>query len=174
MSKSISLKEIKLRISLLKEVIIFTHLDDFTIEEIAKALNLVQLTEGQVLFSKGDHSHSMYIVNDGSVKVHDQDYEFTRLSHGQILGEYALLDNMARSASVTGLEQSSLFQLKKDDFEAIIQQKPKFKDGIIEMLLLRLRERNEWEEIQKDKIQFLPYHKFPPNAKELLFGIIKK
>jgi signal transduction histidine kinase len=146
MNKATNLSEIDLRVSLLKEVIIFTHIDDETIREIANALDLVHLTDGQVLFSKGDDSHSMYIVNEGSVKVHDKDYVFTTLNHGSVFGEYAFLDEMARSASVTGVGKSSVFQLKKVDFDAIIKKKPKIKDGILEMLLLRLRERNDWEE----------------------------
>ena len=142
----LSKEEIEFRVSLLKEVIIFTHIDDHTLDAIAQVLNVVDIKKEEELFHKGDLSQSMYIIKEGAVRVHDEDYVFTTLGSHQIFGEYALLDEMERSASVTAEKKTILFQLNKEDFDQIIKQEPEIKDGILQMLLLRLRERNDWEE----------------------------
>jgi len=139
-------EEIAFRVSLLKEVIIFNTIDEKTLVEIALALSMVELREGEILFEKGDLSQSMYIIKEGRIRVHDQDYIFATLGSHKMFGEYALLDEMERSASVTGIEKTILFQLTKGNFDRIIQQKPEIKDKILNMLLQRLRENNDWEE----------------------------
>ncbi len=146
MKTQINKKTLDFRVSLLKDVIIFANVDDNTLLSIAESLETVELAPYQALFNKGDKSRSMYIVIDGEVKVHDDDYVFTTLIDRQFLGEYALLDEMERSASVTALVKTSLYELSKEDFDRITGKQPEIKDGILKALLIRLRERNDWEE----------------------------
>jgi len=139
-------QEIAFRVSLLKEVIIFSHIDTNILNVIAHALISVELTENEELFHKGDLSKSMYIVKEGKVQVHLEDYVFATLETRDIFGEYALLDMGERSASVTSIEKTTLYKLTKEDFDRIIEQKPEIKETILKMLVLRLREQNDWEE----------------------------
>ncbi len=131
---------------LLSEVSIFSQLDKETLMALSKKLRKISLDGGGMLFKKGDESKSMYLIANGKVKIHDGDYVFAELIAGEIFGEYAILDSGVRSASVSAVQQTDLLELTRVDFEDILANKPRVKDDILKMLLLRLRAKNDWEE----------------------------
>src|SRR5690606_19162905 len=89
------------KFSLLKKTTIFKHTPDKDLTDVAHILKEVTLKSGEQLFAKGDIGDCMYIIEQGSIRIHDGDYTFTHLGEKEVFGELSLLDSEPRSASAT-------------------------------------------------------------------------
>ena len=148
-------------VSLLKEVEIFSEFDREILSEFANNMTDVFIKKGEILFNKGDKESAMYVILDGSVEVHDNDYIFTTLNTKQFFGEYSLIDSAVRSATVTAVHDTHLLELKQKTFEIATQKRPELWKNVLVSLIKRLRDYNVVEEkltmrtidIQKKKFE---------------------
>jgi signal transduction histidine kinase len=148
-------------VSLLKEVEIFSEFDHDILTEFTNNMTDVFIKKGEILFNKGDKENAMYVILDGSVEVHDNDYIFTTLNTKQFFGEYSLIDSAVRSATVTAVHDTHLLELKQKTFEIATQKRPELWKNVLVSLIKRLRDYNVVEEkltmrtidIQKKKFE---------------------
>jgi len=134
--------EFRRRISILKKVNIFSEIEDKTLHDLAGKLKEVTLQSGEMVIYKGEKGHTMYIIVEGSVKVHDGEHIFAYLTGGHFFGEYSLIDTEVRSATVTGLEKTQLFRLEQTDFYKLLANNISFIKGILRVLIARLRDHD--------------------------------
>jgi len=139
-------KDIKKRISILRDVSIFSETCDHLLGVIALSVKDLLVNDGDIIFSKGDESHSMFIIVDGSVKVHDGDFTFTKLGAGKIFGEFSLVDAAVRSATVTALERTELLELDDKTFYKILSNNIEITKGVLKALVNRVRDKDKLEE----------------------------
>jgi CRP-like cAMP-binding protein len=85
----------------------------------------------------------MYIIVDGRVRVHDGDQEIATLGEGNFFGEMALLDTVARSASVTAIEETRLLQIDQEPFYVLLEDHSEVGRRIMQLLTRRLRKLME-------------------------------
>jgi signal transduction histidine kinase len=99
--------------------------------------------QGEVVFHEGEMGNAMYIIWSGRAAVVKGELESPIVlgyrGPGEIIGEMALLENRARSASVVALEDMRLLSIHRDDFEKLIQSNPSVGLGILGTLSARLR-----------------------------------
>ena len=134
------------KISLLRKVSIFSETDDDLLSSIASVLYGMKVKRQQTIFRKGDPGDAMYIITSGLVRIHDGNHVLSRLSVNDVFGEYALIDDGARSATVTAEEDSYLLCLSRTDFEGLLAEDPGLSKGILKVLISRMRDMNELEE----------------------------
>ncbi|MEN8225033.1 MAG: ATP-binding protein [Bacteroidota bacterium] len=134
------------KIVFLSRVSIFSDTDGDFLSSIAMVLRGVKAKRQQTIFKKGDAGDAMYIIISGSVRIHDGSHVLSRLSANDVFGEYALIDEGKRSASVTTEEESYLLQLSREDFESRLDDDPGFSKNILQVLISRMRSMNELEE----------------------------
>ena len=60
----------------------------------------ISLGAGEILFSKGDTGHEIYVVRSGELQILDGNRVFETVGPGGIVGEMALVDGGPRSATV--------------------------------------------------------------------------
>ncbi|WP_032809522.1 MULTISPECIES: cyclic nucleotide-binding domain-containing protein [unclassified Leptospira] len=97
---------------------------------------------GDIIFRKGDIGHNLYILSEGKVEIFSKnDAEvIATLSEGQFFGEFALVTEEPRSATVRSVGISELYTLSKEDFLRVLNLYPGFKDAMRESLkMLRVR-----------------------------------
>lgn len=123
----------------LKSVDFFDHTSDQVLAELATILVEVDVPAGAAVFAKGDMGDSMYIIVDGRVRVHDGDHEIAIMGEGNFFGEMALLDTIARSASVTAIEQTRLLQIDQEPFYVLLEDHSEVGRRIMQVLTSRLR-----------------------------------
>jgi len=133
-------------VSILKDVELFSEFNTEVLEEFAKNMTELSLMKGETLFNKGDQENAMYIILDGSIEVHDNDYIFTTLNSKQFFGEYSLIDSAVRSASVTAVRDTRLLELKQKIFEDATNERPGLWKNVLVSLIKRLRDYNIVEE----------------------------
>lgn len=105
--------------------------------------DLVELAAGAVLFEEGDHADFMYVVVKGEISLSLHGSEIATVSPGSILGEMALVNSDARSATATALTDCALAPIDVHSFKLLIQHTPDFALHIMTVLADRLRRSNE-------------------------------
>ncbi|HHT62462.1 MAG TPA: cyclic nucleotide-binding domain-containing protein, partial [Clostridia bacterium] len=56
--------------SCITRVPIFNHLEKDQMDEIMKAIRTVSYKKGEIIYSAGDRSDSLYIVNTGKIRIY--------------------------------------------------------------------------------------------------------
>lgn len=127
------------KISLLKETDIFKNVREGDLKDIASVLEEQSLKAGDVIFNKGDVGNCMYLIQEGSVRIHDGGYTLAVLGKNEVFGELSLLDAETRSATATCGEDSLLSKLDQDPFYKILSKDQEVLKGILKMLCRRIR-----------------------------------
>ncbi len=85
------------------------------VPELANLLCELRAKAQEPLFRKGDQGDKMYILVEGEVKCTTEIAMWiARLGPGNVFGEFALIDEETRPASVTAEKSCSLLYLEKD------------------------------------------------------------
>ena len=127
----------------LKQVSIFSRLDDAVLVAIANLMVEETVPAGESVITKGDQGDTLYVIVDGQMRVHDGDKTFDSMGSGGVAGEMALLDSEPRSASVTAETESRLLRLDQENFYDLLAGQPDLARDLMGLLSRRLRERTE-------------------------------
>ena len=107
------------------------------------------LKTDQLLFAEGETGESIFIVNSGKLGVFRWDLvtrkkvKLSEVGEHQIVGEMALLDKGARSASVQALEPSEVLELATSELEEYLAKQPVWLKVLFQSLASRLRATNQ-------------------------------
>ena len=134
------------RIDLLRNIIIFSESHPDVLTQLAGAMSEKEVLKGATIVKKGEPGDAMFIIAEGSVRIHDGNHVLARMSAGDFFGEYALIDDNTRSASVTAEEPCSLLRLDKNDFYDIALRNTDILQAVLRALIRRMRDMNELEE----------------------------
>lgn len=134
----------RLKINQLKRSFLFRGLSDQALEAIAQMVREHKLVEDEVLVRRGDTGDSLFMINTGWFKIVTEDAQggeliINKSGPGEIIGEMALLDEEPRSATVIALAPAKVFELKKDAFQEILDQRPDVALALINRISSRLR-----------------------------------
>jgi HEAT repeat protein len=131
------------RVIILKSVDMFEGASEQVLADIAAILEEVPVARGDVVFRKGDLGDSLYVIVDGTFRVHDGERTLGTLGERDIFGELALLDPEPRSASISALEDGLLFRLDREAFSELMAANIEIVRGVLHVLCERLRQKNE-------------------------------
>jgi CRP/FNR family transcriptional regulator, cyclic AMP receptor protein len=102
----------------------------------------IRLDAGQILFSKGDVGHEIYVVRSGELQILDGNRVFETIGPGGIVGEMALVDGGPRSATVRASAASEVVPFDERRFLFMVQQTPHFALRVMKVMSTRLRAMN--------------------------------
>ncbi len=133
-------------IEFLKNVPIFSELNDDTLIKLSQLGTLKSFDKDSIILSEQDAGSALFVMVSGKVKVarvsnDDKSKEviLTLLNPSDFFGEMALLDGLARSATVTSIEDSRVFIIQRNDFLNLIQEHPEVSIALLQELTQRLR-----------------------------------
>ena len=133
---------------MLKDISLFSCLDEDAIRHVERVAQRKRFSKNTIVFSKGDESDSLYIVESGRVKavIHDEEGKEIVLSvfrAGEYFGEMSALDGVPRSATVMTKEATEMLIIHRDDFKNSLASNPDMAFNLLKVLLERLRRANE-------------------------------
>jgi CRP/FNR family transcriptional regulator/CRP/FNR family cyclic AMP-dependent transcriptional regulator len=107
--------------------------------------------QGDIIFHKGDPGSTLYVVEQGQVKIFTPSQErrevvLSIFAPGEFFGEMALFDDQPRSASAEAATPVTLLTLQRDDFRQAIMQHPAMAIAVMAVLVNRLRHTDEMVE----------------------------
>jgi CRP/FNR family cyclic AMP-dependent transcriptional regulator len=108
---------------------------------------LVVLKAEHTLFMVGEEGNGCYRLEEGLLKAsvrapNGNERILAIFGPGAVIGELAMIDGGARSASVTALRDSKLNFVSRATFEAFMQESPELCRQLVELLARRLRDTN--------------------------------
>lgn len=98
-----------------------------------------QYSAGQVIFKEGEPGQVMYVIQEGEVNIFIGERLLETTGPGGVIGEMALVDNTARSATAVAKIDCKLVSLDEDHFKVQIHHTPFFAVQVIRILADRLR-----------------------------------
>ncbi|NKI32757.1 sigma 54-interacting transcriptional regulator [Croceivirga thetidis] len=127
-------------VKFLKGVPFFSKVEGSSLEVLCQDLVVEYYEKGDCIIKKDTVGDAMFIIKAGLVKVHDANHQYSNLGPNDCFGEYALIDNEPRSASVTALEECELYKLESKRFVKLIGNDFGFIKGVLSVLIKRHRE----------------------------------
>ena len=153
-------------IQFLSDIPFFSEVSNTSLQHLCDNIEEVSFLKNEVVFEKNTIGNSMYAIIEGAVKVHDKNHIYDNLSVGDCFGEYALIDNESRSASVTAIEKTKVLKIDREDFLDLLQNDSGFAQGILSVMIKRHRELDTIQErLASSKIEI-------ENANGKLSGLI--
>lgn len=115
-------------VKLLKSVVLLDQIADKPLASLAEFLKPVDYEDGAVVFEEGSRGDSVFFVLSGKVKVSKKvagtSQDLALLGPGDSVGEMALLDVVARSATCTAQGEVRLLKLSREDMAGWLKTNP--------------------------------------------------
>lgn len=96
---------------------------------------------GSYVFKKGDPGESLFVVTHGEVEIIVNGQVVEQLGEGELFGEMALIDGVARSADAVAVKDSEIMEIDETRFKYMTQNNPDFALDVLRVITSRLRER---------------------------------
>ena len=108
----------------------------------------VELNRGEVLFDEGENGESLYIIEEGKIKLGSSSGDgrenlLAILGPGEMFGELSLFDPGPRSLGASAVSDSVLYELEHSALVAAIEENPGVAKHLLTALARRLRRTNE-------------------------------
>ena len=131
-------------LSVLRKHPIFCDLDAEALDQLCRYAKPATLKRGATIFSKGDPGNSLVAVISGTVKISISSADgraaiLNLIGPGEIFGEVALLDGLARTADATANTNCEIYVIDRREFLPFVRSQPALAMKFIELLCARLR-----------------------------------
>nr|WP_242158587.1 sigma 54-interacting transcriptional regulator [Aestuariivivens sediminis] len=133
-------------IKFLSEIPFFSEVSKASLKELSQHVAEETYIKNESIFKKGDEGHAMYAIVSGAVKVHDKTHIYDTFTSGHCFGEYALIDNDPRSASITAIENTKVLKIERVHFLDLMKRDSGFAQGILAVMIKRHRELDTIQE----------------------------
>lgn len=112
-------------------------------------VTLKRYKAGEVLFKEGDPSDGLYLIRRGSVvvtkRIRDEQRVLAYVSAGKYVGEKALLEGGARSATVTASVFTEVLVFESSRIRSVIAASPTLRKSLEAIMLARAEQNIEAE-----------------------------
>ena len=109
---------------LLKQVPLFSDLEDRELQDVARAMRQRTFSAGQEIAVEGESGVGFFVIEDGEAKVSVHGDEVRRLGPGDYFGEVALITQGPRTATVTADTDLKTYGMTFWEFRPLIEETP--------------------------------------------------
>ena len=127
-------------LDLLRGVPLFAETDDQFLERLAGEFMERRYAAGDTIAEEGEAGRTFIVIEAGAVTVTVHGRVVGQLGAGEALGEMALIDKSARSATVTADTDVHAYQLPVWSFRPLVESHPEMAWALLEALAQRVRE----------------------------------
>ena len=107
------------------------------------ARSAVSVQAGIVLFSEGEPGKNLFVIIEGEVSVLVGGRVVEVAGPGSVVGEMAMVDSSARSATVVTRTVCRVISIDKKQFDALLREFPQFGRHVMTVMADRLRRMND-------------------------------
>ena len=135
-------------IEVLRGVPLFRQVADTDLVPLAQLIRERQYSKGSLILSQGTPGEALFLIKSGQVKVtvvaeDGREVILSVLGPGSFFGEMALVDDEPRSAHVIAMDDTTLLQLRREDFRARLRTAPELAISLLRELSRRLRRADD-------------------------------
>jgi CRP/FNR family transcriptional regulator, cyclic AMP receptor protein len=123
---------------------LFSGLTDDELDAVASAATTRELRRGDVLFTEGEDSEELFLVEDGRVAMSQRSADgresvIALMERGDLFGEMPLFDGLGRSTEARALEPSVVTVVPYEPVQKIYEERPALLWLVVALLSTRLR-----------------------------------
>ena len=107
-------------IEILQRVPLFADLERRDLTQIASSFKAREYAAGDTLATEGEGGVGFFLIESGEATVSVRGREIARLKAGDSFGEVALIDDGARTATVTAAPDVALLAVGREEFIAAV------------------------------------------------------
>ena len=111
-------------VAALRGVPLFADLGEKSLQAVAILARERTTNPDEVLILEGERGDAFYVILDGTVRVEHGDRSVRSMTAGGFLGEIALVEHGARTATATCVTPCRLLEIKRHEFERLINTMP--------------------------------------------------
>ena len=126
-------------LQVLRQVPLFTDLEDDQLERLADRFRERTFTEGATIVEEGATGTSFFVIGEGNANVSVGGGIKATLGAGDYFGEMAVVDEGVRSASVIAATDVRTFFLTPWEFRPFVEEHPAVAWKLLQALARRLR-----------------------------------
>jgi CRP/FNR family transcriptional regulator len=123
---------------LLRNVRLFSDLDDKDLESLADEFNERRFAAGDKIALEGEGGLMFFVVESGEATVEVQGAEVATLGPGAAFGEIALIDRRPRTATVTAVSDLKTYGLPVFVFRPFVEARPEVAWKLLEAMADRI------------------------------------
>lgn len=112
------------KLVILRGVPLFADLDDRSLQAVALLAREVDAKAGEVLMLEGEPGDNFYVIVQGTVRIEHGDRTVRSMTAGGFLGEIALIEGTARTATATCVTDARLLEIRRHEFERLMDRLP--------------------------------------------------
>lgn len=133
------------KITLLQQSSLFTEFTRSELEEIVTGTEVVLLSPKTIFITQGANADGAYVIDSGSIKIYTltdegKEIPINILSHGDIVGEMALIDGQTRSANAETITEVRMLKIPTQNFQTSLLHNPKLALKLLSTLSGKIRE----------------------------------
>jgi serine phosphatase RsbU (regulator of sigma subunit) len=124
--------------------------------QIASELEIVSVRAGDVVCREGEQGDALFFIVEGELRVEKEGKTIVCLHPPECVGEFALIDDLPRSATVVAEQDSVLLRWDRRNFIRALSESSELKQGVLRVLTFRLREdgfRQMMEAIERERLR---------------------
>lgn len=128
----------------LSRVGLFRYLDEQQMRRVLATCRKTSYGRGSLVVTEGDAGQSLFVIVSGKVRVFTcsadgREKVLAVLGPGDYFGELSMLDGLERSASADCVEDSILLELRREEVQRILAERPEVAMAMLKALSARLR-----------------------------------
>ncbi len=124
----------------LERVPLFADLDRKELDSLASTFKERTFKAGETVASEGSGGVGFFIIDEGQAKVTRDGEEQATLGPGQYFGEIALIDEGARTATLTAETDMRCYGLTSWEFRPLVESNSQIAWKLLQALAKQLRE----------------------------------
>jgi CRP-like cAMP-binding protein len=129
------------KLNSLARIPLFERLAAGELDSVAERTREEQVDAGTEVIRQGDPGATFYVITAGALEIRIDGRAVNVLGPGDFLGELALLFGAPRNASAIALEPTTLLVMDKEDFTALLAEKPDLESKLLAVVAQRMRYR---------------------------------
>ena len=126
-------------LELLRKVEIFSSLSDRDLDRLARTFKQSTFNEGAVIATEGQRGVGFFVIGEGTVDYSVQGERVGSGGPGNYFGEVALIDDGARSATVTAATDVTAYGLTSWEFRPLVEESAGIAWELLQVMAKRLR-----------------------------------
>jgi CRP-like cAMP-binding protein len=123
----------------LRSVPLFEGATDDELRRVAGVTTEIRIPAGSIVFSEGELGMEAFVLLEGEAEVVRHGQHVATIGPGEVVGELALLDHSARSATVRAVTDVRAVSMSSREFHAVLESVPTFLLRVCGLLARRLR-----------------------------------
>jgi CRP/FNR family cyclic AMP-dependent transcriptional regulator len=128
---------------LIRQVPLFANLSKSEMQGLSSSMKERNFDEGDTIAAEGATGVGFFIIDEGEAAVSVRGNEVRTLRHGDYFGEVALIDDGARTATITAKTPLKCYGITSWEFRPLVEDNAKLAWTMLQTIARRLRDAEQ-------------------------------